>query len=198
MQVAWTPTCSLKNMNMTENETVFEYVDDCGMHSTRRLRINITDPSENETETMVNVTERPYNLTIENIPTYNYQQDYVDVPLLWIGKSGETTVPYYKTNRNNFNATANLSSFGFNNTNKQLLQWENNRLGCYRGTYQCKAKLIIKSEQAEKFEYDIEKIASSGIHEQYFLFDPSIITAKTGRDLEFDIAPKSDTVPGEY
>ena len=43
------------------------------MHSTRRLKINITEPLENETSTLLNVTERAYNLTIKYIPTYNYE-----------------------------------------------------------------------------------------------------------------------------
>ena len=72
MHLGFTPICSLKNLNLTENETIFEFVDDCGMHSTRRLRINITDPVENETE-FLTLTKRVYNLTINNIPTYNYK-----------------------------------------------------------------------------------------------------------------------------
>ena len=72
MYLGWTPICSLKNLNLTENETIFEYVKTCEMYSTRRLRITITDPLANQTDPTVTVTERAYNLTISKIPTYNY------------------------------------------------------------------------------------------------------------------------------
>ena len=35
------------------------------------------------------------------------------MPLVWIGLSNATTVPYYKTNINTFNGTKNLKSFEF-------------------------------------------------------------------------------------
>ena len=61
MFLGWTPLCSLKNINITENETVKEYAAACSMNSIRRLRINLT--TDNETNQTA-IPEKLYNLSI--------------------------------------------------------------------------------------------------------------------------------------
>ena len=68
MFLGWTPSCSLKIMNISENESSKELVEDCGMQSIRRLRINIGNFENISEESWEGV----YNLTVGYIPTYNY------------------------------------------------------------------------------------------------------------------------------
>ena len=118
------------------------------------------------------------------------------MPLIWIGKSNATTIPYYKTNLGYFNATINLGAFAFTDTSKQLLTWEENNIGCYKGTYQCKASLVVNT--GDYFKIDISNILSSGKYSEYFSFSPATLEANIGKPLEFQIAPKSDTTSGLY
>ncbi len=114
MFLGWTPICSFKNVNATLNETVYQYAQSCQMDSIRRLKINL----KTHNETITTIFEKLFNLSIESIPTYNYNQDYVNAPLVWMGKTEFPTFAYFKTNLGYFNATTNLTSFTYSDTSK--------------------------------------------------------------------------------
>ena len=62
--------------------------------------------------------ETLYALTISGIPTYNYEQDHTNAPIVWFGNATSTTIPLYKTNLGYFNGTFNLKTFTFSDAGK--------------------------------------------------------------------------------
>ena len=82
------------------------------MNSIRRIQITLLTDS-NQT------TEKLFNLSISSIPTYNYEQPFINMPLVWMGKSSTPTIPYYKTNLGYFNGTMNLRKFTYTDSSSK-------------------------------------------------------------------------------
>ena len=75
----WSPVCKFENIKINKNDTVKDFSAFCMMDSIRRLKLELfTDAN--------NTAEKLYNLSISSIPTYYYEQSYINVPLVWMGK----------------------------------------------------------------------------------------------------------------
>ena len=65
MFLGWTPSCTLKNVKIKDNDVISNFVGSCALNSNRRVKLTITNDT-NHTDTKL------YALTISGIPTYNY------------------------------------------------------------------------------------------------------------------------------